>query len=122
MSGPPQLQALLALGSCQRCGRPVRVGPPPDPRARMLRRTDDATNGLCVNCAVRAWFSTALEVGAVQAFDPADLLFPHVQKQMAAILKASHADADPSEIDWAQVVKAWALPFPGVKPRRKARR
>lgn len=88
----------------------------------MLRRATTAVDGLCVNCAVRAWFNIAIEVGSLPKFDPTDLLFPHVQKQMAAVMKASHADAAPAEIDWAQVVKAWALPFPGVKPRRKGSR
>lgn len=88
----------------------------------MLRRSEVA-EGQCVNCAVREWFFIMEQGGSIRDLRPQELLHPWVQEQMGRVMKASKADADPSEINWEKVVRDWDLPIPGAekKDRRAPR-
>lgn len=115
--GQLDLLSSSEIGQCSRCGEKLRVDPNRNPDARMLRRAKTA-DGVCVNCALRAWFEIAGEVGAIRDLDPKQLLIPMIQEQMGRVIRAAKADADPAEIDWTKLVRDWDLPLDKGKPKR----
>jgi len=94
--------------NCRRCGRPLRPGTP-DSKARAIRRC--AGKGLCPDC-VLTLFLVAIEpirqTLQVQG-GPEALRLPHIQEQMAAVLKFTQLT--PAEIDWERVIANWELPW-----------
>jgi len=101
---------------CPRCGARCQVGPLPGAQAKMLRRSP--TIGLCVNCATHDFLRNTYPANILLAeMGPWGLLLPHIQQAFAAIMRVNHADAQPDEIKWQQVVDNWDLPFPN-KVRR----
>lgn len=97
---------------CERCGEPCRVGPPPNPDARLLRRSL-VPRGLCATCAAAAFIrSMDTLMTNLNEFGPRVLLIPHVQEGFARVMRSGFADAQPSEIDWPRMARQWALPFP----------
>jgi hypothetical protein len=79
--------------------------------ARYLRHAK-APEGYCASCAVAEWlFVMGLRETSIP--NPDVLRLPHVQEQMAVILKSAHADMVPAEIDWEHVIAHWNLPFAG---------
>jgi len=96
---------------CPRCGARCQVGPLPGAQAKMLRRSP--TIGLCVNCATHNFLRNTYPVNILLAeMGPRGLLLPHIQQAFAAIMRVNHADAQPDEISWEQIVTNWDLPFP----------
>lgn len=91
---------------CQRCSAPCRVNPDRNPDARLMRRS--TSEGLCANCAMTDFLKTMEPLSTViSTKGPEILLNPAVQRQVAAVLAAGEADAEPSEIDWTAVVGQW---------------
>lgn len=86
----------------------------------MLRRSEKP-EGQCVHCAVREWFYVMEQQGSIRDLKPQELLHPWIQQQMGRVMKASRADADLSEIDWAKVVRDWDLPIPGAGKKGRRR-
>ena len=96
---------------CDRCNVRCKVAEPPNPKAKMLRRSKG--KGLCVNCAVHDWLRNTYPCNILLAQSGAkSLIHPHVQEQFAEIMKVGMADAMPDEIDWNLIIENWDLPFP----------
>ena len=99
--------------NCERCEVQLRIEGSRNPDAKMLRRSNKP-KGLCVNCAVHDWMRNTYPVNILLAQSrsgPKSLLFPHIQKQFAGIMRVGFADAKPDEIDWNLIVDNWDLPF-----------
>lgn len=97
---------------CQRCGVRCRTGSPGNPKARMLRRSEEP-KGLCVNCAVHDWLRNTYPCNILLAQSgPKALVHLHIQEQFAGIMRIGMADAMPDEIDWKLIIENWDLPFP----------
>lgn len=95
---------------CPRCGIRCKIGPPPGAQAKMLRRSQTA--GLCVNCATHDFLRNTYPPNILLAESgPHVLLLPHIQEQFAGLMQVGHADAQPAEINWEQIVANWDLPF-----------
>ena len=110
-----------SIAHCARCAvRLQRTAG--NPEARLLKRTTD-DYGFCVNCAITEWLKSLPIVSErpkkMRPLDPRCFRFPHVQDQMARLLAVGHADANPEEIDWDEVIANWELPFPTRKKRGK---
>ena len=104
---------------CSRCGRPCRVGPPPNPDARLLRRAT-APSGYCAGCAATQWLKTTDPIaGLIEARGPEMLRNEIVRNQFGAILRSGMSDATLAEIDWEAVVANWSLPVAGEKKARR---
>lgn len=103
--------------NCERCGTDCRIDASRKPDAKMLRHSNEP-KGLCVNCAVHDWLRNTYPPNILLAQSgPRILLFPHIQKQFAEIMKVGSSDAKPDEIDWDRIVENWDLPFPKkIKP------
>jgi hypothetical protein len=100
------------VGPCKRCGAPCAVAEMRNADARFLRHAK-VPEGYCASCAVTEWlFVMGLRETSIP--NPAVLRLPHVQEQMAVILRNAHADMVPAEIDWEQVIANWNLPFVGA--------
>lgn len=116
----------VGVANCERCGIRCRVHGPGNQDARLLRLSTEA-RGYCVNCAVAEWFQKQdmlmdlLSSSRCQTSVQDMLRLPHVQELFAQILATGHADVDPAQIDWDEVIANWHLPF-GKKPKRKRRR
>jgi len=102
---------------CLRCGVRVKVSGRGNPKAKMLRRSNEP-KGLCVNCAVHDWLRNTYPVNILLAQSgPKALVHPHIREQFAGIMRTGMADAMPDEINWDLVIENWDLPFPHkVKP------
>lgn len=102
---------------CERCGVQLKVDAVPGSKAKMLRHSKEP-KGLCVNCAVHDWLRNTFPPNILLAQSgPRILLFPHIQKQFAEIMKVGSSDAKPDEIDWDRIIENWDLPFPKkIKP------
>ena len=135
----------IQIANCLRCAVRLKVGPPPNPAARLLRRATKP-EGLCLNCAVTEFLQNCPGVGELlknprcracgkrpsgNPFDPAckcakpDLPpigevigSPHVQQIFRQVMAAGMADARWEDIDWLEVVANWDLPFPRAKRKR----
>lgn len=138
----------VCVANCERCGIRCRVNGPGNQDARLLRLASEA-RGYCVNCAVAEWFQSQdmlmellsrprcqtcgghrdaklygerkctcekPKIATAQEM----LRLPHVQALFARILVAGHADVNPAQIDWDEVIANWHLPF--AKPKRKRRK
>lgn len=103
--------------NCERCQAHCRVNELRSSDAKMLRHSNEP-KGLCVNCAVHDWLRNTYPPNLLLAQSgPRILLFPHIQKQFAEIMKVGSSDAKPDEIDWDRIVENWELPFPHkIKP------
>lgn len=103
--------------NCKRCGTRCKVAGPRNSNAKMLRLSKEP-KGLCVNCAVHDWLRNTYPPNIILAQSgPKILLYPHIQKQFADIMRTGFADAKPDEIDWDRIVENWDLPFPKkIKP------
>jgi hypothetical protein len=96
---------------CTRCGAPTRFTGNRNPDARLLRRSAVPV-GFCASCAMANWLQHTDPIKAILAAKgPEILLDRRVVEQMASVLAAGSADADPREIDWVSVVINWDLPF-----------
>jgi hypothetical protein len=111
---------------CTRCGVQLQfTGRPPGADARLLRRSA-IPEGHCAACAMTNWLQNS-DAGhsplrtIIERRGPAILLDRQVIAQMARVLQAGCADADPGEIDWVSVVINWELPF-GPPPARASHR
>jgi hypothetical protein len=110
----------MTMSRCTRCGAPVQYsGRPPGQDARLLRLAKTPV-GHCAACAMTNWLQNSEAGrsplrGIIDAKGPAILLDERVIEQMARVLQAGCADADPREIDWVSVVVNWDLPF-GADP------
>lgn len=97
--------------NCKRCGARCRLSDQPGEKAKMLRFAQGP--GLCVNCAVHDWLRNTYPPNILLAQSgPKVLLYPHIQKEFAGIMRVGFADAKPDEIDWQRIVENWDLPFP----------
>jgi hypothetical protein len=137
----------IQIANCDRCGVRLKVGSPPNEDARLLKRATVA-QGVCVNCAVTAWFQTIEPIREIMGnprcqtcgkqksneYDrhrqctcakpkfhtPQEIVaLPHVQAIFAQILAAGNSDAKPDEIDWLEVAANWDLPMPKKRKKRK---
>jgi hypothetical protein len=98
---------------CERCGVSLRASGDRNPSARVLRRS--LTTGVCAGCALTAFLKETEPLASVLAArGPEMLLMSHVQEQVARMLEAGDADARPSELDYAAVVRNWNLPEAGT--------
>ena len=98
--------------NCQRCGVECQASSPPNPDAKMLRRSKEP-KGLCVNCAVHDWLRNTYPVNEILAQSgPQSLAYPHIQEQFTGIMRSQRADAMPDEIGWNLIIENWDLPFP----------
>jgi hypothetical protein len=82
-------------------------------KAKMLRRSTKP-KGMCNNCAVTEFLANTYPPNMLieeSPHGPAILLFPQIQEQFVAIMKAGNADMDPAEINWQTVVDNWNLPL-----------
>jgi len=106
----------MNIVTCERCQANCKIDPLISSDAKMLRRSK--AKGLCVNCAVHDWLRNTYPPNILLAKSgPKVLLYPHIQKQFAEIMKVGLADAKPDEIDWNRIVENWDLPFPHkIKP------
>lgn len=102
---------------CERCKAPCKIAGPRNSDAKMLRRSKEP-KGLCINCATHDWLRNTYPVNMLLAQSgPKILLYPHIQEQFKAIMRAGLADAQPDEINWNLIVENWDLPFPHrIKP------
>ena len=95
------------VSHCRRCGRPCQTGKP-DPNARVIVRSQGG--GHCPDCAVTAFL---LSIGPIrQTLDmegPKCLKLPHIQQQIAIVLRFTQLGAD--EINWDTVIAQWDLPW-----------
>lgn len=107
----------LQIVHCSRCNAPCRRSAPPNPKARLLKRSD-VPSGLCASCATAQFLQNSPMAQLIT--NPEMLLNPTLREQFARIMEAGNADANPAEINWEKVVRDWALPFPGTQ--RKSRR
>ncbi len=107
------------LTTCERCGRPCRVGPPPNPDARLLKRST-TPEGYCANCAATAFLRMEVPTlaGLLERMGPQALTNPQIQAQFAWIMRSGFADAAPAELDWAAMAANWELPLPKRSRRR----
>ena len=104
------------VAKCKRCGTPCAVAEMRNEDARFLRHAK-VPEGYCPSCAVAEWlFVMGLRESSIP--NPEALRLPHVQEQMAVILKGARADMVPAEIDWEHVIAHWNLPFVGAGGRR----
>lgn len=132
-------QSLGLVGSCSRCGVPLRVGGGPDPKARLLRLSA-TPEGYCLECAVTEWMFLTPPIcflfGKGDAVDPREaeycrkqgwdkeldgpdspkrgpqvLLLPHVRESVRRLFVAGHAQASEAAINWNKVIENWELPF-----------
>jgi len=103
--------------NCERCKAPCKTSELRSSNAKMLRHSKEP-KGLCVNCAVHDWLRNTYPPNIILAGSgPKILLYPHIQKQFAEIMRFGSADAKPDEIDWNRIVDNWDLPFPNkIKP------
>ncbi len=105
------------MTACGRCKRPLKVGPPPNPEARLLKRST-VPEGFCANCAATAFLKGMPPLtGLLERMGPQALSNPMIQAQFAQVLRSGFADAKPVELDWEVIVATWDLPM----PRRRAR-
>jgi hypothetical protein len=106
---------------CTRCGQPARGGAG-SPEARILRR---ARTGVCIECGIVEFLQRLDNMSGPSPLHKGGLLpaganwaealrLPHVREQLAAVLRAGHADATPEEIDWQRVIAVWNV-APKVK-------
>lgn len=102
---------------CERCKAYCKVVGPRNSKAKMLRLSKEP-KGLCINCAVHDWLRNTYPPNILLAQSgPNILLYPHIQKQFADIMRIGFADAKPDEINWNLIVENWDLPFPQkIKP------
>lgn len=99
--------------NCERCGVKCRVGAIEPSKAKMLRRSTKP-KGFCNNCSVTEFLANTYPPNMIIEESPhgaAILLFPQIQEQFAAIMKAGNADMNPEEINWQLVVDNWNLPL-----------
>ena len=117
MKSKKEMQDAVLFCQCQRCGVRLQVGPAPDSKARLLRRSKEP-KGFCVNCAVHDLLRNTYPPNIQLAeAGPKLLLIPFIQTVFTKIMKAGFADAVPDEIDWQVIVDNWELPFRNkVKP------
>ena len=137
----------IQTANCERCGVRLKVGPPPNDDARLLKRAK-VPRGICVNCAATEWFQSidivrelmnnprcrACGKRKADTYDrhrqcacPAPrfaapqeiVMLPQVQAIFAQILAAGNADAKPDEIDWLEVAANWDLPWPTKRRKKK---
>ena len=134
----------IQTANCERCGVRLKVGPPPNPDARLLKRAT-IPSGVCVNCAATEWFKTIEPIREIldsprcrkchrskgdaygqcrcekpQFSTPQEIvMLPHVQAIFAQIMAAGNADARPEEIDWLEVAANWDLPMPPKRRKKK---
>lgn len=98
--------------SCKRCGRPCKVDPIANSKARLLKRPAQP-EGLCINCAVHDTLRNLYPANLILARSgPQGLTLPHIQRQFFAICQMAGTDASFEEIDWQAIVANWGLPFP----------
>ena len=100
--------------ACPRCGRPciVRRGPREDERPLTHSNT---RKGWCANCAVTRWLKKTPPLCDLLASGgrwrveggPDALLLPHIQKQVANLMRVGNCPVDAAEIDWPWVVANW---------------
>ena len=106
--------------TCIRCGCPAQGRGDGNPDARMLRR---AQTGVCVECGIVEFLqkltntfpgATAIPVtiktcgSATADFSlPESLRLPHIQEQMANVIRAGKSDANPDEVNWERVIEVW---------------
>lgn len=106
----------MTATNCTRCNTPLQFrNPPRNPDARLMRKSKVPV-GYCAACAMANWLQHAepyaQDISRILSMKgPAILLDRRVIEQMARVLKAGCADADPREIDWVSVVIHWDLPF-----------
>ncbi|MFB0523950.1 MAG: hypothetical protein ACETVZ_00290 [Phycisphaerae bacterium] len=97
---------------CERCEARCKIDSLRNPDAKILRHSKEP-KGLCVNCAVHDWLRNTYPPNILLAQSgPKILLYPHIQKQFAEIMRSGFADAKPDEIDWERIIENWDLPFP----------
>jgi hypothetical protein len=108
------------LSRCERCAVPLRVADERNPDAKMIRRSK-TVEGVCIGCAVREWFALYRHI-LPPTFEPTHLLAPHIRETFGALMRASHSDARPEEIDWQHVVDHWHLPMSSFTPAGNLRK
>ena len=105
----PESETTTAL--CERCGARVKWEPGGNPDAKMLRRSKKP-RGLCVNCATQDWMRNTYPINMMLAKQgPGCLAHQHMRDQFAEIMRGSHSDASPDEINWNLINENWDLPF-----------
>lgn len=108
----------MSATNCTRCAAPLEFrNPARNPDARLLRKSAVPV-GHCASCAMANWLQHTEPLRSVIASKgPQILLDRRIVDQMANVLAAGSADADPREIDWVSVVVNWDLPFDGKADR-----
>ena len=101
---------------CSRCNTPCRVAGPPNPDAKLLRRSA-VPSGLCASCATALYLQNSPMARLITK--PEMLLVPHLQEHFTLIMQSGNADAQPGEIDWYHVVQNWYLPFQSAKKKKR---
>lgn len=103
---------------CTRCNTPLQFrSPERNPDARLLRKSE-VPEGYCAACAMARWLQSTEPLRSIlHAKTPHILLDRRVVNQMANVLRAGCADADPQGIDWVSVVIHWDLPFSNAASR-----
>ena len=96
--------------SCGRCGIALRWTEEGSPQARLLRRAR-RPKGWCAGCALTGFLRSTEPLAMLLRDDPEKLLDERIQRQVAHVLLAGQADADPAELDWLGMVLNWNLPL-----------
>jgi len=112
----------MEIVECTRCGKPCKVGPPPNPKARLMAfatKAEALQSGLCGNCAAAVFIkSNRILMAGIEMSGIGMLADARVQKQFGDVMQAGFADAKPAELNWQKIIDDWELPIP-KKPRRK---
>lgn len=96
--------------NCERCGLPLRVAEPSNPKAELLRRSKEP-KGVCLDCATTEWLMNNYPGNMLlDRNGPKVLLQPPFQQRFGQIMQAGNADAPLDEIDWERIVANWELP------------
>lgn len=97
--------------NCDRCGTPLVFRQQPrNPDARLMRHAQ-VPKGLCAGCSLTQFVKSVPVLDTlIAAKGPDVLLQPFVQAEIASLMAAGDADANPGEINWQGVVDWWAFP------------
>lgn len=106
--------------ACGRCGRACQGADPARDDARPFKR---ATQGLCTECVVAAFFkdddpNRGIGFALPHDFDPEGFRLPHIQAQFRRVLDVGHSELSFDDINWDVVISNWALPLPLPRGKR----
>jgi hypothetical protein len=105
------------MTSCKRCGELLLIGPPGNPDARLLRRSDKP-DGYCAECCLTVFLKTQTTIGeGVDAQGGPAVVFamPHMREAVRSLCRAGQADLDPTRLDFDRITENWSLPVPKTK-------